>query len=144
MTMMKDNMGGGDISGILFDVEVAVRGNGPSSSSTTTNDSNINSDDYVLVGGVWPREERARYQKMRNYYCTLCFHRGFTLVKEEEGEEKVVTRPPRRQWRRQDHYWLVMAMMVMISPHRYWNWSLLALTVAVFKSPYHTCQYRCQ
>jgi hypothetical protein len=35
-TMTKDDMGGGDVSGILFDVEVAVRGNGPSSSSTTT------------------------------------------------------------------------------------------------------------
>ena len=35
-TMTKDDMGGGVVSGILFDVEVAVRGNGPSSSSTTT------------------------------------------------------------------------------------------------------------
>ena len=71
------------------------------------------------------------YQKMRNYYYALCFHRGFTLVKEEEGEEKVVTRPPRRQRRRQDHYCVVMAMVVMISPHGYWDWNLLALTVAV-------------
>ena len=40
----------------------------------------IDSDDCVLVRGVWPGEERARYQKMRNYYCALYFHRGFTLV----------------------------------------------------------------
>jgi hypothetical protein len=51
-----------------------------------------------------------RYQKRRNYYYALCFDRGFTLVKEEEGEEKVVTRPPRWQRRRQDHYCMVMAM----------------------------------
>ena len=94
-------MGGGVVSGILFNVEVAVQGNGPSSSSTTTNDSDINSDNYVLVRGIWPRKERASYQKRRNYYYALCFNRGFTLVKEEEGEEKVVTRPPRRQQRRQ-------------------------------------------
>ncbi len=129
--MTKDNMGGGVVSGIMFDVEVAVRGNGPSSSSTTINDSDINSDNYVLDGGIWPREERARYQKRRNYYYALCFNRGFTLVKEEEGEEKVVTRPPRQRRRRQDHYCVVMAMVVMISPHRYWDWNLLALTVAV-------------